>query len=199
MKNRIKVGLPKSGLKKKSLLVIEKLLEKDVNEKQLSFSDKTNDLFLLKHKDIPRLVEDGWLDLGITSMEWIKENQSEVQILKELEWCDTRICLITGEEYIFECGGKVNCITEFPHLAEKYFCEKNIVANVYKVSGSSEACVNSMFDCCVDCVETGSTIKENHLAIRDVILDSKVVLIARKDMKCDIEEVKKIVDIVCSI
>ncbi len=179
--SKIRVGLPKGGLKSRSLFLIEKLLHKEIDKRKLSFSNEYFDIYLLKHRDIPRMVESGLLDIGITSIEWIEENGNDVEILHELDWCNTRVSLITS---CFESSFSqtpVKCITEFPNIARRYFEEKGIPAFIYKISGSSEACVGSIFNCCVDCVETGATLAENGLIEYTVLLNSKIVVISRRN------------------
>lgn len=53
--------------------------------------------------------------------------------------------------------------------------------NVTYISGSSEACVPEIADYCVDCVETARTLKDNDLEIKDVILESKMMLFVNEN------------------
>lgn len=181
----IRIGLPKGNVKAKSLKLVEKILGKEVSPKQLSFEKDNICIMLLKHRDIPKMIERGELEIGISSYEWVAENESKVNIVKELDWCDTRIALIGRDEEKIDSSNVVRCITEFPNIAKKYFHDKNISAEVSYISGSSEACVKNLYDCCVDCVETAQTLKENNLSIKDVILESKMMVVSSKDIDKD--------------
>lgn len=76
-------------------------------------------------------------------------------------------------------GDSRSCVTEFPNIASKYFKEQGIECNIFHISGSSEACVPQIFDWCIDCVETGTTLLENDLMEKEIILESKVALFTK--------------------
>ncbi len=177
----IRIGLPKGNVIGKSLQLVRYIMGEDADSKKLSFKKDNITLLLLKHRDIPKMIEKGQLDVGITSYEWIVENDSKVKVIKELDWCDTRIALIGGAQNEIDNRNSVNCLTEFPNIAKEYFVKKNMCANVTYISGSSEACVPEMADCCVDCVETARTLRHNNLEIKDVILESKMMLITNQN------------------
>ena len=190
-RNKLKIGLPKGGLLRNSIQVVERLINAEVDRGCLSFQNDKYEIFLLKHRDIPKLVEDGKLDIGITSFEWIRENQNDVEVLLVLDWCDTKICSITSKD-----GDSLNdltqicCATEFPNIALEFFRKRNIDAFILSVFGSSEAFVPMLAQVCIDCVETGETIEKNNLQIQDVIMESKVVVIKNKnrEKKFEIEK-----------
>lgn len=193
----INIALAKGVVKEKSINLIEELLDiKITNKGLLSFSKGDVNIFLLKHRDIPKLVESGKIDIGITSMEWIEETQSKVEIIDEIDWCDTRISLISPigkSSYKLSKKEKIYCVTEFPNISSDYFRnEKNV--SIEFVSGSSEALVPLLNDCCIDCVETGSTLKAQNLYEEKVIFNSRMVLIGNinnktKDIVKDLREI----------
>lgn len=194
MKNNVvKIGLPKGVIKQKSLSVVKLLMQEEINDKCLSFKNDNYEIYLLKHRDIPKMIEIGLLDIGITASEWIIENKNKVKIISVLDWCNTNICLISAEKKLFLTNG-INCITEFYNIAFNYFKKKKILANIFHVSGSSEACVPFLFDCCIDCVETGNTLKENNLHIVETIFESNIVLIGNEKINYD-DNIKKALQI----
>lgn len=176
----IKVGLPKGNVKEKSIKFIEKVLGENLSEKKLSVICGVYQFYLLKHRDIPRLINDGFLDIGITSHEWLIENQTDLVELAVTDWCNTRISLITSPTFDDE---EYMCVTEYPHVAEKYFAEQNKKHSVFLISGSSESMVPMIFNSSVDCVETGKTLVANGLVEKEVILYSSMVLVARTDIE----------------
>lgn len=131
----------------------------------------------MKHRDIPKMINEGLLDVGITSYEWIAESETNLKILKELDWCNTSIALI-GKEMK---NGKAKCATEFSNIANRYIGERKLDIEVYKISGSGEAGIPGLFDYCVDCVETGETLKQNGLVVLDEILPSKIMLVCKDE------------------
>jgi ATP phosphoribosyltransferase len=153
------------------------------------------DIYLLKHRDIPGLVATGRLDYGITLQEWVVESSVEVKEIIRLDWCDTRISLIAPPESSLASIGntrELRCVTEFPHIAESFFQSegwKNY--HIETISGSCEGLVPTMYDCIVDCVETGHAMEKNDLVEHKIIMHSKTVLIARNN---DASGIMKLLD-----
>ncbi|MFB5761890.1 ATP phosphoribosyltransferase [Paenibacillus medicaginis] len=195
----IKIGLPKGVVKHKSISVIETFLNYDINKEKLHFFDNSRvHFYLLKHRDIPKLISSGNLDFGITSTEWIYESDIELHVHKELDWCDTRISLISGKgEPVLGQKLPIRCVTEFPRIANDFFKKINQTDVVIdSISGSSEALIPSLYNCCVDCVETGYTLALHNLAEEKVIYESKVVLVSKNEIS---DKVKKLVDEVLEV
>jgi ATP phosphoribosyltransferase len=178
----ISIGLPKGVVKIKSLAVIAHYLRENIDSKKLRFAGK-NDIYfyLLKHRDIPNMVSEGILDVGITSSEWIEEKGCSLHINRELDWCDTRVSLLSEINVpVLKKTTTIKCITEFPNLTKRFFAEyglNNVL--VEPISGSSEGLVPIIYECCVDCVETGTTLQLHNLVEEMVIYESKVVVITR--------------------
>lgn len=171
----MKLGLPKGIVKDKSLDLIKKLDGTIIGKSQLSFQIGNDIAILLKHRDIPKLIVEDYIDYAITSEEWIIESQNEknVEIIKKLSWCTTKIQLITKENTdIIK-----TCVTEFYNISSKYFSGKDV--EIYKLSGSTEGSVGILFDSTIDCVETGNTLAENNLQAIDTLLISDLVLIKK--------------------
>ncbi len=136
--------------------------------------------YFLKQRDIPVLIDNGILDYGITSDEWIKETRVHVLRLKELDWCDTKIAVIVHKNNTKRLK---KCVSEYIEIARKYF--GNCEIDIKYVSGSCESLVPTEFDCCVGCVESGTTLRQNDLVVKDIILQSKIVLVGKKDIATD--------------
>lgn len=180
----LRIGLPKGVVKQKSMSLIEQLVGSPINRKKLFHTDGRHfEFFLLKHRDIPHLLENGELDVGITSTEWILERRIPLHVLTELDWCDTRISLIgTRNGKDRKSDKPLRCVTEFPNITKAYLEEAALQHNVTLVnlSGSSEGLVPHVFDCCVDCVETGETLAEHDLVEWKTIVESKIVVVCKQ-------------------
>lgn len=181
----ISIGLPKGNVFDKSKEIVEKFTGSSVVDGKLKIEYKNYRFYFLKHRDIPFLVENGKLDYGITSDEWIAETGVAVARIKELDWCNTQIALIKSKNYV---GDLLNCVTEFENIAKKYF--ENSV-QIERISGSSEALIPEIYNCCIDCVESGKTLKVNDLVVEDVIFNSKIVLIGKTKRTEAIENILK--------
>lgn len=181
----IKVGLPKGNMLSNSLNIVNNILKSniDLNTRKLFFKDDNIEFYLLKHRDIPSLIDNHIIDIGITSEEWVIEKQlkNKLKIIKYLDWCDTRISLINKKGNVINKNTAIKCITEFPFIAQSFFETKKIEHYIYYVSGSSEALIGNDFECCIDCVESGKTLEANELYEEEVILKSKMVLLTKEN------------------
>ncbi len=178
-KQSIKVGLPKGNIYTKSIDLVEQITGNKIKKGTLFVEYENYIFYFVKHRDIPNLIDSGKLDFGITSQEWLYESEKNLIEFKKLDWCDTSICLISNNrESQFN-----NCVSEYPNLTKKFFTTNNITANIEYVSGSCEALVPTMFDCCVGCVESGKTLRENNLMVIEKIIDSKIVFIGKDNEK----------------
>ncbi len=175
-----KIAVAKGIVQKKMLELLEKKYRVTINPKKLTTRVGEDIYFFVKHRDIPELIENNIIDIGITSWEWIVEKNVKVDVVKKLDWCNTKICVIQNKDN-YEQGN--SCVTEFPNIAKLYFEENNKNVRIKKISGSSEAYVPLLADMSVDCVETGNTLKENGLRINTIILESKIVVCVKKGTK----------------
>lgn len=182
----INVGLPKtrsSQSKSKSLLFLSHFLNKPINDDKLFYTDGENyNFYLVKYRDIPKLIEEGKLDIGITLSEWIEERESNVGIIGEIDWCSTRISLILKKGSSLSTLGKIFCVTEYYNIANKFFENKKIQnVRIDLLSGSIEGLIPNIYTCGVECVETGNTLKNHDLYEEEIIFESKSLIITRKN------------------
>lgn len=180
----LKIGFPKGNIKRKSLAVISQILGNEIDKEKLYFSDEKNyHFYMLKNRDLPLLLQSGQIDCAIVATEWLKEKRSKFPILYDLGWSKYRICLIVSNSKPFDQHlGPKTCVTEYPLIAKQYLLSKGWNQTVLSVvSGSSECFVPSIYDCCIDCVETGATLKRHNLIELDTLFESSVVLVTRND------------------
>lgn len=184
----VRIGLPKGNVYDKSRQFVVDVVGREIPKGKLSIVHEGYIFYFLKHRDIPVLIDKGFLDYGITSDEWIVETGVELLRLKELDWCDTEISLIVHKDYK---GQLKSCVSEYINIARKFVKDCNI--NMFYVSGSCESLVPTEFDCCVGCVESGATLHQNDLVIKKVLLQSKIVLVGKEEIST--EEMKRIYEI----
>ncbi|WP_191485012.1 ATP phosphoribosyltransferase [Pseudomonas sp. FEN] len=178
----VKIGFPKGVVIPYSRSTIEKIMHMDAKNDCLSFCNTETHCYLLKHRDIPQLVHDGVIDIGVTSSEWVAESGLEnISIQKHLDWCDTRISLI-GSHAKNELVAGVKVVTEFPRITKQFLAGLSIPpSNIYKLSGSTEAMIPNAFLYGVECIETGQTLRANGLVEITEIMNASVVVITKKD------------------
>lgn len=178
------IALPKGVVLHRSMEIVRRLTGTEIDSRKLSFLDHREFQFLLaKHRDVPLLLKEGLVDIGITSTDWVVERALEWEPFMRLDWCDTRVSLIGRSPmcHDLETPDELLCVTEFPRITSAYLTSHPLAekVRVVHVSGSIEALVSSVCDLGVDCVETGSTLRSNGLHEVEVILQTGTLAFAR--------------------
>lgn len=133
--------------------------------------------------DIPRYVETGAADVGITGLDILEEMGDRVKRLLPLNFGFCRLSLAAPEASPARSGADVPAgaaiATQFPNLVRRYFRQRGKEVEIVEVRGAAEVTPNiGAADFLADLVETGSTLRMNHLKILDVIVESQAVLVA---------------------
>lgn len=169
-------------------------LKDNANRKLFSQTFNENiDVMFARAADIPEFVSEGIVDMGITGLDLIKENNAECEILTDLNFGQTRLILASPEDSPIntweDLEEGMTIATEFPNLTRKYLESKNLDLKIVKLTGSTEiAPFIGVADAITDLTSTGSTLKMNHLKIIDEILESSIKLIANKKSLKDKKE-----------
>ena len=179
----LKIAIPKGSLQEPTL----ELLAKAGYEVYLSSrgyrpasNDPELDLYLIRAQEIGRYVGQGFIDCGITGLDWATENGAELVDLAELPYSratarPTRWVLVVPEDSPIkkpeDLEGK-RIATEGIGITQRYLDSKGIHAEVEFSWGATEVKVPDLVDAIVDVTETGSSIKANHLRIVDTLLVS---------------------------
>lgn len=186
----LKLGIPKGSLQKATFDLFEKA-GFNVTGFERSYFPRIDDpqiqLIMLRAQEMSRYVEDGVLDAGFTGYDWIRENDSDVHEVCELQYSKatsnpTRWVLAVPNESGIDKpedleGGII--ATELVGATKRYFAEKNINVKVEFSWGATEVkarLVNGI----VELTETGSSIKANNLKIIDTLMTSTTRFIAGK-------------------
>ncbi|MCL2114912.1 MAG: ATP phosphoribosyltransferase [Methanobrevibacter sp.] len=188
---KIKIAIPSKGrISDPSIAILEKagLGLKDVSNRKLFSNTHHSDISVMfaRAADIPEFVADGVADMGITGLDLIKENKSDVKILADLKFGQTSLVLASPEESaidsIDDLKSGMTVATEFPNLTNSYLKSYDINAKIVELTGSTEiAPFIGVADVIADLTSTGTTLKMNHLKVIDNILDSSIKLIASEN------------------
>ena len=87
----------------------------------------------------------------------------------------------------------IRVATKYPNIAKDYFYnKKHQTVEIIKLNGSIElAPILGLSDVIVDIVETGTTLRENHLAVLETVLPISARLIANEvSFKFKTEEIE---------
>jgi len=190
----ITLALPKGSLEEQTLLLFReadlevKRTERDYNP--VIGDARISKVKILRPQEIPRFVEMGYFDLGISGLDWVKETGARVREVARLNYSKTGegtvriVVAVHRDEPIDDAreirpGSRVT--TEYPELTREYFGRLGIPVRIFPSYGASEAKVPDLMDVVVDLTETGSTLRRNGLKIIGQIMESHTVIIANRE------------------
>jgi len=144
-------------------------------------------LITMRPSDVPTYVEAGAADLGITGKDVLLEQSDRaVYELLDLGYGACRMVLAgrKGDERLGEAErrlGSIRIATKYPRIAARYFESSGRQAEVVEVKGSVElAPLVGLADGIVDLVDTGRTLEENALEVREEIARCTARLVANR-------------------
>ncbi len=185
------LGLPKGSLEESTKNLFAKAGWKITSSSRSykpSIDDPELDGRFVRAQEVSRYVEHGFFDCGLTGLDWIKENESDVVEVCDLiyskastlksRWvlCVPEASSVTKPEQL--AGKRV--ATELVGTVKRYFAAKKIPVEVEFSWGATEVKVPDLVDAIVDITETGSSLRANKLRIVDTLLETNTKLIANK-------------------
>jgi ATP phosphoribosyltransferase len=189
---KLKLGLPKGSLEEATLRMFEKAGFKILAEKRSYFpsvDDEELEVLLIRAQEVPRYIEEGILDAGLTGQDWIEETGVGGSIeVTDLTYAKTSqrpvkwVLAVPNDSLIQSVkdleGKRIS--TELVGVTKRYL-EKNGVRAVVEFSwGATEVKPPRLADAIVELTETGSSLRANNLRIVDTLLVSTTKLIANK-------------------
>ena len=187
----LKIGLPKGSLQESTFDLLNKAgWEFSVSSRSYypRSNDKELDAMLLRPQEMSRYVERGVMDVAITGLDWVLENNSDVEVLERLVYAKAsrqavRWVLAVPEssdiKSVKDLEGKV-ISTEVVNLTRSYLQKNGVNARVEFSHGATEVKVPHLADAIVEITETGSSLKANQLKIIDEIQESVTVVVANR-------------------
>ena len=177
MNNPRKLGIPKGSLQSATIELFKRSGWKiNVNGRSYfpEINDETIECAICRAQEMSRYVENGTLDAGLTGMDWIAENGSDVHVVANLVYSKVSprpARWVVAVPYDSDIGdikdleGK-RIATELVNYTQKYFAQRNIKVSVEFSWGATEAkVVSGLADAVVEVTETGSTLKAHGLRI----------------------------------
>ena len=187
MKEIINVALPKGRLGEKVYDIFDKagyscpsILE---TNRKLIFESEENNIryFWVKPSDVAIYVERGAADIGVAGKDILLEYEPDVYELLDLNMGKCRMCVAGPKGFRDNTARALRVATKFPNIAKQYYASQSRQIDIIKLNGSIElAPILKMSDVIVDIVETGTTLKENNLAVLEEILPISARLISNK-------------------
>ena len=135
--------------------------------------------FWVKPSDVAIYVERGAADLGIVGKDILLEYQPDVYELLDLRMGVCRMAVAGKKDFRDPVGKTLKVATKFPNIARNYYASKCRDIDIIHLNGSIElAPILGLSHVIVDIVETGTTLKENNLAVHETIVPISARLIA---------------------
>ena len=181
----LSVALPKGRLGDKVYCLLESVgygcPELLGDSRKLVFENEENGerYFLVKPSDVPIYVENGAADVGVAGRDILLEYSPVVHELLDLGIGRCRMAVAAREGFRDDLTRPLRVATKFVEIAKRHYAKKNREIEIIKLYGSIElAPLLGLSDVIVDIVETGTTLRENHLHVCEEILPISARLIA---------------------
>ncbi|MCU4137112.1 ATP phosphoribosyltransferase [Buchnera aphidicola (Sitobion avenae)] len=194
--NRVRIAMQKTGrLSNDSIRLLTSCGIK-INLKQqklIAFAENMPiDVMLVRDDDIPGLVMDGVVDLGIVGENVLEEellkrisqrSEYAYTTLRRLDFGVCRLSLALPVNTVYsniKSLKDIRIATSYPHLLKKYLDEKNISFKSCMLNGSVEVAPRAgLADAICDLVSTGATLEANGLREVQVVYHSHACLICK--------------------
>ena len=153
------------------------------NNRKLIFENEEKQVryFWVKPSDVAIYVERGAADIGVAGKDILLEYGPDVYELLDLGLGKCRMAVAAPADYHDDETRTLKVATKFTNIAADYYAGLGRQIDIIKLNGSIElAPILGLSDVIVDIVETGTTLKENNLAVFQTILPISARLIANK-------------------
>lgn len=152
------------------------------NRKLVFESPEKNVRYLLvKPSDVAVYVEHHAADVGIVGKDILLEQNSDVYELLDLKIGKCRMAVAAPEGYVEDPDRTLRVATKYVNVAKNFYAGRNRDIDIIKLNGSIElAPILGLTDVIVDIVETGNTLRENHLKVIEEFQDISARFIANK-------------------
>jgi len=204
--NKIKLGIPKGSLQESTLDLFKKAgFNIHISERSYkpTIDDSEIECLLIRSQEIPRYIEQGVLDAGLSGKDWIIETKADVEEVADLfcikpNFGKVKLVLAVPEDsnikLVKDLEGK-RIATELVSVTKDYLKKNKVNAEVEFSWGATEVKVPEMVDAISELTETGSSLRANKLRIVDTIFESTPRFIANKKSMQDSWKKEKIKEI----
>ena len=153
------------------------------NDRRLVLESPERDVryLLVKPSDVAIYVEYGAADVGVVGKDILLDGKPDVYELLDLGIGKCRLCVAGPDDYVEDRERVLRVATKFPAVTKQYYSSLNREIEIIKLNGSIElAPILGLSDVIVDIVESGKTLKENHLRVLETIVPISARLIANR-------------------
>lgn len=183
---QLKIALPKGRLFESTLALLEQsgII---LNNQLRNYKPESNlagvQFYVIKPRNIPKLVEQGLFDAGIVGQDLIIDEQAQVELVLNLHTMPVYLVLAGQTDY--HAKNKIIVASEYTAIATKYLQQKGLDFSLLKTYGSTEAFVPDFADLIIDHTQTGTTLRQNKLRVFDIIMKSTTYLLAHHNLSTE--------------
>ncbi len=191
MNPKLKLALPKGSLQESTFEMMARAgFHVKVGNRSYvpTVDDPEIEARLIRAQEISRYVELGAIDAGLTGLDWVTENNSDVveaanliyakQGLRPVKW----VLAVPNDSPIRsvkDLEGK-RIATEAVNITRRYLEKNGVKAEVEFSWGATEVKAPELVDAICELTETGSSLRANNLRILEVIMESTTRFIVNK-------------------
>lgn len=200
----LKLGIPKGSLEEATISLFERAgwkVRKHTRNYFPDINDPDITARLCRVQEIPRYIQDGVLDLGLTGKDWLLETGADVHVVSDLVYSKVSnrparwVLAVAGDspyQKPEDLAGK-RISTELLGVCKAYFERLGIDVHISYSWGATEAkVVEGLADAIVEVTETEATIHAHGLRVIDEVLLTNTQLIASHAAWADPVKRKKI-------
>ena len=150
--------------------------------------------FWVKPSDVAIYVERGAADIGVAGKDILLEYEPDVFELLDLDLGKCRMAVAAKKDFYDDGSRTLKVATKFSNIAARHYASKCREIDIIHLNGSIEiAPILGLSDVIVDIVETGKTLVENNLEVKETILPISARLICNKaTFRFKTEEIERI-------
>jgi len=196
----LRLGLPKGSLQEATFALFGRAgfhVSVASRSYQPTIDDATIDPVLLRPQEIPRFIEAGIIDAGLTGQDWMADCRASLREVCVLQYSKAstnpiRIVLAVHNDSPFQTVADLNgatVATEYMNLTRDYLAQHGVDAKVEFSWGACEVKVPTVVEAIVVNTETGNSLRAHNLRILDQLMESRTVLVCSSSAWVD--EVKR--------
>ena len=188
---KLKLGLPKGSLQEATFSLFARAgftMKVDSRSYQPTVNDSEIEPILLRPQEIPKYLESGVIDAGLTGLDWIEDTGADVQLVTKLQYSKAtnrviRIVLAVAQDSdiqsVKDLEGK-RIATEYQGIAADYLSRNGVKAEMDFSWGACEVKVGTVADAIIVNTETGNSLRAHNLRIVEEILQSTTQFVCSK-------------------
>ena len=187
MSEMLNIALPKGRLGEKVYSLFEQAgfpcpSIKETNRKLIFENPQAGvRYFWVKPSDVAIYVERGAADIGVAGKDILLEYAPQVYELLDLGLGKCRMAVAAPKTFRDNPARTLRVATKFSRIARTYYAGLGRDIDIIHLNGSIEiAPILGLSDVIVDIVETGTTLKENDLEVKETVVPISARLIANK-------------------